>query len=168
MMRCCFELTHGATSVAFMELNQIFIHISLCFFQFYIRKFLHTPPPVIFLFRSPPVSFHKMDTCNNDVIPDGSNRPLDPQQNIRKEFVRESLFNDNIKFVSLLFSLKWNPWIELHRDVHFTTLAISRKILSDSWFFYLLQFTAMFSGKRFQLMVLQLCFMSLEQKLFTS
>ena len=89
MMRCCFELTHGATSFALMELNQLFIHISLYFFQFYIRKFLDTPPPVIFLFRSPPVSFHKMDTCNNDVIPDGSNRPLDPQQNIRKEFVRD-------------------------------------------------------------------------------
>ena len=93
-----------------------------------------------------------------------------------KNLYETSLFNDNIKclaaFVAKMKPLNWTlPRCTLDKKKRLgRTWAVryAGKILNESWFFYLLQFTAMFSGKRFQLMAQQLCFMSLDQKLFTS
>ena len=88
MMRCCFELTRVAASVGFMVLSLIYSYIHIIIlFQFYIRKLLHTPP-VNFLFRSPPgspvfIEIYAKDMCNNNVIPNSSNKPLELQESKR-------------------------------------------------------------------------------------
>ena len=84
MTRCCFS----AASAGFMVFNLIYIYISLFFlFQFIFENFFIllllffcSTFLLVLLFSR---DIFAKDTCNNNVILDSSNRPLEPQENKR-------------------------------------------------------------------------------------